>query len=73
MRQIQGESVLLLVSGEFELPRVRVIGIQLILIFIPTNFYFSIFDWVHVSSFKTRKVLSQEDVDSLSWREQFQN
>ena len=29
MRQIQGKLVLLQVSGEFELPRVRVIGVQL--------------------------------------------
>ena len=29
MRQIQGKLVLLRVSGEFELPRVRVIGVQL--------------------------------------------
>ena len=29
MRQIQGKSVLLRVSGEFELPTVRVIGVQL--------------------------------------------
>ena len=29
MRQIQGKLALLLVSGEFELPRVRVIGLQL--------------------------------------------
>ena len=29
MRQIQGKFVLLRVSGEFELPRVRVIGVEL--------------------------------------------
>ena len=29
MRQIQGKLVLLRVSGEFELPRVQVIGVQL--------------------------------------------
>ena len=31
MKQIQGKLVLLRVTGEFELPRVRVIGVQLYL------------------------------------------
>ena len=31
MRQVQGKLVLLRVTGEFELPRVRVIGVQLYL------------------------------------------
>ena len=33
MRQIQGKLVLLRVSGEFELPKVRVIGVQLYVCF----------------------------------------
>ena len=40
MRQIEGKSVLLRGSMEIELPRARVIGVQLILIFIQTNFIF---------------------------------
>ena len=37
MRQIQGKLVLLRVSGEFELPRVRVIGVQLYLHLLSTG------------------------------------
>ena len=44
MRQIQGKLVLLRISGEFELPRVRVIGVQL---------------YIHISGWIFQKVLAE--------------